>query len=62
MQNVLKRKNMYLEGFLVILHLFPQIHRRVYHSESIDMHINKNDKKAPFGVRIILQLFFLRLT
>ena len=34
MQNVLKRKNMYLEGFKVILNFFPQPYF-LYHSESI---------------------------
>ena len=41
MQNVLKRKNMYLEGFQVILNYFPSKSYILDHSESIDMLIEK---------------------
>ena len=37
MQNVLKRKNMFLEGFQVILN--PSKSFVLDHSETIDMHI-----------------------
>ena len=40
MQNVLKRKNVYLEGFQVILNLPPKPYV-LDQSESIDMHIER---------------------
>ena len=45
MQNVLKCKNMYLEGFQVILNFFHQ-NKYQNHSESIYKHI-ENDEKTP---------------
>ena len=51
MQNVLKRKNMYLAGFQVILNFCPSKSYVLGHSESIDMHV--------FAVGL---LGFLRLT
>ena len=40
MQNVLKRKNMNMEGFQFIFIFFPSIYI-LDHSESVDMHIEK---------------------
>ena len=40
MQNVLKRKNMYLEGFKVILNFFPQPYFYTI-LNLLDMHIGK---------------------
>ena len=45
MQNVLKHKNMYLEGFQVILNLFPSKTYVLDHSEFTDLHIEKLLKK-----------------
>ena len=47
MQKVLKRKNMYLEGFQVIFNFnFPSKSCVLDHSENIDVHIEKG-KKCP---------------
>ena len=44
MHNVLKHKNMYLEGFQFILHFFSQSYV-LDHFESIDWHIEKELRK-----------------
>ena len=47
MHKVLKRKNMYLEGFQVIFNFnFPSKSCVLDHSENIDVHIEKG-KKCP---------------
>ena len=46
MQNVMKRKNMYLEGFQVILNFY---HSKSYVLDHLDvLCISKNDKKKYF--------------
>ena len=47
MQNVLRRKNMYLEGLKVILFLFFSKSYVSDHSESIDIAYRKMVKKTP---------------
>ena len=50
MQNVLRRKIMYLEGFQVILNVFTSTSYVFEHSKSNDMHI-KNEKEKMACVR-----------
>ena len=54
MQNVLKRKNIYLEGFQIILNFSPSKSYDLDHSESINKLIENLFKKKRnffFGVR-----------
>ena len=46
-KNVLKRKNMYLKGFQVILNFFPSKSNVLDLSESIDMHIERYAYRTP---------------
>ena len=41
MQNVLKRKNLYLEGSKVFFEFYPSKPKVLDHFESIDMHLEK---------------------
>ena len=58
MQNVLKRKNVYSEGFQVILYFFPQNHMiYIEHSKSFHMHIEillkkKKLSESVFALRV----------